>query len=391
MTFTDLQLPPDLIAALSKQQISEPTPVQSAALPVLLAGKDAYLNAETGTGKTLAYLLPLMVRIDPAQVATQVVIVAPTHELSIQIHRQSCDLAQNAGRAIRSVLLIGGTATARQIEKLKSKPHVVVGSPGRIVELIERGKLKTNSLRAIVIDEADRLLQEDSLKWIQKIIGLAPPARQLIFASATIEAQTREVLATLSPDAVTLSPSTAATERSARESSAGTVNENIQHLYLICEERDKPEILRKLLHAFDMPRSIVFVHRNEVAERVAAKLAHHKLAVADLSAGLDKLDRKHAMDGIRSGAINIMIASDLAARGLNILAVTHVFNLDIPTMSNAYLHRVGRTGRAGAQGTAVSLLTEIEARLVRRYEHELGIIMQRVKVRDGHISPAFST
>jgi superfamily II DNA/RNA helicase len=393
MTFTDLQLPPDLIVALSKQQISEPTPVQSAALPVLLAGKDAYLNSETGTGKTLAYLLPLMVRIDPAQVATQVVIVAPTHELAIQIHRQSCDLAQNAGRAIRSVLLIGGTATERQIEKLKSKPHVVVGSPGRIVELIERGKLRTNSLRAIVVDEADRLLHDDSLKWIQKIVGLAPPARQLIFASATIEAQTREVLAALSPEAVTLSPSTAATEGrpSGERGSAGAVNENIQHLYLICEERDKPDLLRKLLHAFDMPRSIVFVHRNEVAERVAAKLAHHKLAVADLSAGLDKLARKHAMDGIRSGAINIMIASDLAARGLNIPAVTHVFNLDIPTMSNAYLHRVGRTGRAGAQGTAVSLLTEIEARLVRRYEQELGIIMQRVKVRDGHISPAFST
>jgi superfamily II DNA/RNA helicase len=379
MTFTDLQLPPDLIAALSKQQISEPTPIQSAALPVLLAGKDAYLKAETGTGKTLAYLLPLMTRIDLAQVVTQVVIVAPTHELSIQIHRQSCDLAQNAGRAIRTVLLIGGTATARQIEKLKSKPHVVVGSPGRIVELIERGKLKTTHLRAIVVDEADRLLQDENLKWIQKIVGLAPPARQLIFASATIEAQTREVLATLAPEAVTLSPSTV------------TVNENIQHLYLICEERDKPDILRKLLHAFDVPRSIVFVHRNEVAERVAAKLAHHKLAVADLSAGLDKLDRKHAMDGIRSGAINIMIASDLAARGLDITAVTHVFNLDVPTTSKAYLHRVGRTGRAGAQGTAISLLTEIEARLVRRYEQELGITMQCVKVRDGHISPASST
>ena len=374
MTFTDLQLPSDLIAALSKQQISEPTPVQSAALPVLLAGQDAYLNAETGTGKTLAYLLPLMTRVDPAQAATQVVIVAPTHELSIQIHRQSCDLAQNAGRAVRSVLLIGGTATTRQIEKLKSKPQVVVGSPGRMVELIERGKLKTTHLRAIVVDEADRLLQDENLKWIQKIISLAPPARQLIFASATIEEQTRDVLATLAPQAVTLSPGTAA------------VNENIQHLYVICEERDKPDILRKLLHALDVPRSIVFVHRNEVAERVAAKLAHHKLAVADLSAGLDKLDRKHAMDGIRSGAINIMIASDLAARGLNIPEVTHVFNLDVPTTSKAYLHRVGRTGRAGAQGTAISLLTEIEARLVRRYERELGIVMQCVEVRGGHIS-----
>jgi ATP-dependent RNA helicase DeaD len=374
MTFTDLLLPTDLIAGLAKQQISDPTPIQSAAIPLLMAGKDVYLNAETGTGKTLAYLLPLFARMDHALAATQVVVVAPTHELAIQIHRQSCDLAQNAGRAIRSVLLIGGTATARQIEKLKGKPQVVVGSPGRIVELIERGKLKMQHIRGIVVDEADRLLHEESLTWIQKIVRQAPAARQLIFASATIEPQTRDVMAALSPEAVVLRPG------------AEAVNENIQHLYLICEERDKPEVLRKLLHAFDVPRAIVFVHRNDVAERVAAKLAHHKLAVADLNAELDKMERKRAMDGIRSDTVRIVIASDLAARGLNIPGVTHVFNLDVPTMSNAYLHRVGRTGRAGAQGMAISLLTEIEARLVRRYEQELGIVMQCVRVRDGHVS-----
>jgi ATP-dependent RNA helicase DeaD len=374
MTFTDLLLPTDLIAGLAKQQISDPTPIQSAAIPLLMAGKDVYLNAETGTGKTLAYLLPLFARMDHALAATQVVVVAPTHELAIQIHRQSCDLAQNAGRAIRSVLLIGGTATARQIEKLKGKPQVVVGSPGRIVELIERGKLKMQHIRGIVVDEADRLLHEESLTWIQKIVRQAPPARQLIFASATIEPQTRDVMATLSPEAVVLRPG------------AEAVNENIQHLYLVCEERDKPEVLRKLLHAFDVPRAIVFVHRNDVAERVAAKLAHHKLAVADLNAELDKMERKRAMDGIRSDTVRIVIASDLAARGLNIPGVTHIFNLDVPTMSNAYLHRVGRTGRAGAQGMAISLLTEIEARLVRRYEQELGIVMQCVRVRDGHVS-----
>jgi superfamily II DNA/RNA helicase len=375
MTFTELLLPPDLITALEKQQISTPTPIQSAAIPRLMDGKDAYLNAETGTGKTLAYLLPLFARIDPALAATQVVIAAPTHELAIQIHRQSCELAQNAKRAIRSVLLIGGTPTDRQIEKLKAKPQVVVGSPGRIVELIGRGKLKMPHVRAIVIDEADRMLQDEHLEWIQKIVSAAPPGRQLVFASATIEAQTRAVIATLSADAEVI------------QAGAAAVNENIQHLYLLCEERDKPDVLRKLLHAFDLPRSIVFVHRNEMAERVAAKLAHHKLAVADLSATSGKLDRKQAMDGIRSGAIRIMIASDLAARGLNIPGVTHVFNLDVPTMSKAYLHRVGRTGRAGEQGIAVSLLTEIEARLVRRYEQELGIVMQCVKVRDGHVSP----
>jgi superfamily II DNA/RNA helicase len=374
MKFADLSLAPELVAALEKQQIIDPTPIQIAAIPALAAGKDGYLRAQTGTGKTLAYLLPLFTRIDPAQTATQVVIVAPTHELAIQIHRQSCELALNAAYAIRSVLLIGGTATDRQIDKLKARPHVVVGSPGRIVELIERGKLKTALLRAVVIDEADRLLDEHTLNWIQQIVAAAPPTRQLIVASATIEQQTRRVLATLAPDILML------------RGGGATVNENIGHLYLVCEERDKPDVLRKLLHAFEVPRSIVFVHRNDVAEEIASKLMHHKLAVADLNSEVSKAARKQAMDGIRSGAIRIMIASDLAARGLNLPGVTHVFNLDIPTMSKAYLHRVGRTARAGAKGTAVSLLTEIETRLIGRYEQDLGITLRRIGVRDGKIT-----
>src|SRR6202171_1081297 len=377
MKFTDLSVPPELIAALAKQQISDPSPIQIAAIPPLAAGKNAYLRAETGTGKTLAYLLPLFSRIDPAQAATQVVIVAPTHELAIQIHRQSCELALNAARAIRSVLLIGGTATDRQIDKLKAKPHVVVGSPGRIVELIERGKLKTAHIRAVVIDEADRLLNDESLNWIQKIVSAAAPARQLSFASATIEQQPRQVLETLAPDVVMLRAGAA-------------VNENIEHLYLVCESRDKPDMLRKLLHALNVPRSIVFVHRNDVAEEVASKLTHHKLAVADLNSELSKMDRKRAMDGIRNGAIRIMIASDLAARGLNLPGVTHVFNLDVPTMSKAYLHRVGRTARAGAKGTAVSLVTETEARLIRRYEQDLGISLQCIRVLNGEITSSRS-
>ncbi len=378
MTFTELSVPPELIAALGKQQISDPTPIQIAAIAPLAAGKDAYLRAETGTGKTLAYLLPLFSRIDPLQAATQVVIVAPTHELALQIHRQACELAVNAACAIRSVLLIGGTATDRQIDKLKARPQVVVGSPGRMVELIERGKLKTAHILAVVVDEADRLLSEESLEWVQKIISAAPPGRQLIFASATIDQQTRRVLDTLAPQVLML------------RAGAAAVNENIEHLYLVCEERDKPDLLRRLLHALKLPRSIVFVHRNEVAEEVAAKLTHHKLAVADLNAELSKVDRKRAMDGLRNGTIRIMISSDLGARGLNLPGVTHVFNLDVPTLSKAYLHRVGRTARAGEKGTAVSLVTETEARLIRRYQQDLGISLTRIGVVNGAITFAGS-
>jgi superfamily II DNA/RNA helicase len=373
MTFTDLKVPAELVAALAKQQITEPTPIQVAALPVLLEGRDAYLHAETGTGKTLAYLLPIFCRLDAAQAVTQVAILAPTHELAIQIHRQCCDLAQDAGWPIRTVLLIGGTSTDRQIEKLKKKPHLVVGSPGRIGELIGKGKVKTKELRCIVVDEADRLLNEESVAAVRAIVQAAPPNRQLIFASATQEPYSTASINDLAPHTTML------------QVGAAAVNENIEHLYLVCEERDKPDELRRLWHALTPERAIVFVHRNDVAQKIASKLAHHHIEAADLNAALDKRDRKQAMDGLRSGAIRVLIASDIAARGLDIKGVTHIFNFDVPTLSKAYLHRVGRTARAGAKGLAVSLVTEIEARVIRRYEEELGIVMQRVRTRDGRV------
>jgi superfamily II DNA/RNA helicase len=373
-TFSALQLAPELIAALAKQQISDPTPIQSTAIPVLMAGRDAYLHAETGTGKTLAYLLPIFARLDAGQAATQAVIVAPTHELALQIHRQCCDLAQNAGWPVRSLLLIGGTSTQRQIDKLKNKPHLVVGSPGRIAELLAKGKLKAQHVRSIVIDEADRLLSEESLLAVRAVIQAAPRTRQLIFASATLEPASTAIVEQLAPELAML------------QAGAAAVNENIEHLYLICEERDKPDELRKLLHALAPERAIVFVHRNDVAEKIALKLAHHQIAAADLNAALDKEDRKRAMDGFRSAEIRVLIASDIAARGLDIKGVTHIFNFDVPTLSKAYLHRVGRTGRAGAKGLAVTLMTEVEARLVRRYQEELGIVMQCVRMRGGQLT-----
>lgn len=376
MTFTETQIAPALIAALGQQQITSPTPIQSAALPVLSAGRDAYLHAETGTGKTLAYLLPIFGRLDVGEAATQAVIIAPTHELAIQIHRQCCDLAQNAGWPVRSLLLIGGTSSARQIEKLKKKPHLVVGSPGRIVELLGRGKLKAQHVRSIVIDEVDRVLSEESLQDVRTIVQAAPRTRQLIFASATLEPDSLAIARELAPELQLL------------EAGAAAVNENIEHLYLICEERDKPDQLRKLLHALTPERAIVFLHRNEGVERIAFKLAHHKIPVADLNAALHKEARKEAMDGFRKGDIRVLVASDVAARGLDIKGVTHIFNLDAPTSSQAYLHRVGRTGRAGAKGLAVTLMTEIEARLVRRYEEELGIVMQCVRMREGKLLSA---
>jgi len=373
MTFGELGIPPALVAALVRQRITDPMPIQVVALPVLLAGKDAYVKSESGTGKTLAYLLPLFCRLDLALAATQVVVVAPTHELAIQIQRQACDLAQNAGMPIRTLLLLGGTSLPRQIDKLKKKPEVVVGSPGRILDLIGAGKLKVPMVKAVVLDEADRLLGGDSLESVRKIIRAAPGGRQLVFVSATEQPACAEAVAALAPGLVML------------RAGATPVNPNIEHGYIVCEERDKPDVLRRLLAALRPERSIVFVHRNASAEAVASKLAFHKVAVADLHGAFDKSERKKAMDDFRGARVHVLIASDVASRGLDIQGVTHIFNFDVPTESKAYLHRVGRTARAGAKGYAISLMTEQEVRLVRRYESELGITLTPVYLREGRV------
>ena len=376
MTFSELGLPAALVAALGKQGISEPMPVQTEAVPLLLAGKDAYITSETGTGKTLAYLLPLFCRMDPTQAAAQALVLAPTHELAIQLQRQACDLAQNSGFPIRTLLLIGGTMLQRQLDKLKKKPHLVVGSPGRILDLIVAGKLKVNTVKCVVMDEADRLLGGDSLATVRKIVGTVPRNRQLVFVSATEQPACAAELASLAPSLAMV------------RAAATPVNVNIEHSYLVCEERDKPDLLRQLLHALAPERAIVFVHRNEDAEVIASKLAHHNVPVADLHGAFNKEERKKAMEAIRGGKARVLIASDVAARGLDIKGVTHIFNVDPPTESKAYLHRVGRTARAGAKGCAVSLMTEQEARLVNRYQSELGIAMTRVRLREGFVLPA---
>ena len=375
MTFAEIGVHPELVAALSKQRITEPMAIQIAALPVLLGGRDAYLNSETGTGKTLAYLLPIFSRLDVQREATQVVVIAPTHELAIQIQRQCTDLAQHAGWPVRTLLLIGGTSIERQIDKLKKKPHIVVGSPGRIRDLIAMRKLKTPAIGVVVLDEADRLLLDESLPDVRAIIRATPAGRQLVFASAT-EPESAKAITTLAPGVVML------------RTGAGPVNENIEHGYLVCEKRDKPDVLRKLLHALPPGPAMVFVHRNETAAMVAAKLAHHQIPVANLHAAADKRDRKQAMEDIRSGRVRALITSDVAARGLDIPGVANIVNFDVPTQSKSYLHRVGRTGRAGASGWATTLMTPDEVRLVSRFESELGIVMHHVRLREGRLIAA---
>ena len=360
-TFSDLGILSVLESALATEEITEPMPIQVTAIPALVAGKNAYVSSETGTGKTLAYLLPLFSQIDPTQRTLQSIIVVPTHELAMQIGELGRSLAQKSGLEIRLQELIGGAAIKRQLEKLKSKPHVIIGTPGRINELIDMRKIKPHTVKNIIIDEADRLLSGDSLVAIQKIIKSTLRERQLVFVSATTQAESSKETEARAPDLVQL------------YAGSDQINTAIEHSYIECEERDKPDILRKLLSAIGPERAIVFVHRNANAEEITAKLVHHKIAAVDLHGAQDNARRRKAINDFRNAVANVMIASDIAARGLDISGVSHVFNFDIPTQSKDYLHRVGRTSRAGSQGYGVSLMTQQEIRLLKRYRNELGI------------------
>jgi ATP-dependent RNA helicase DeaD len=375
MTFTELGLQPVLQEALAKEKINVPTPVQEKALPELLAGKDAYLCAETGSGKTLAYLLPLISQLDQESKALQIIIITPTHELALQVQEQIRTLNKNANFGIRFQLLIGGTSLKRQIEKLKAKPHIVVGSAGRMHELIKMRKLKVHNVNSIVIDEADKLLFGDNLEGTSRIIRSTLGSRRLIFVSATAREDSTSVAESLVDNLTMI------------DIGKNQINADIEHFYAVAHENEKAEMLRKLVYAYQPVRAIVFVHRNKTAEAVTEKLAERNMPVATIHGQCDKFTRQKALDQFRKGKIKILISSDISARGLDIKGISHIFNLDIPMNSKDYLHRAGRTGRAGNKGCTVSIVTPQEVRITRRYQRDLKITMTEITAKHGSITP----
>lgn len=375
MTFEPFGLPDTLVQALSTRGLRDPLPVQEAAMPVLMAGKSAMIISRTGSGKTLSYLLPILAGIDPERLHVQAVVLAPTHELAMQIHRVAKELAAEAGLGVRVQSLIGGAAVSRQIEGLKKKPHLVIGSAGRITHLMDLGKLKLREATWLVLDEADRLLVEEGLEHIRRITGDLGPGTRFVFVSATEGPATTRIARGLAPDLEFVRVQT-------------DISSAIRHCYLVCEERDKIEWLRKALRGLDPSRALVFVHRGASAERISERLDYHQLAVADLHGARDKFERQAALDSFRKGKARVLIASDIAARGLDISEVELVVNVDVPSQSRDYLHRAGRTGRAGAAGLVLSLMTEAESRLAGRYAEELGIAMEAMRLVRGALTPA---
>lgn len=359
-TFASIGVAEDLEKVLAGHGINEPSPVQAQTIPVILEGRDVVAKSQTGTGKTLAYLLPLLQTIKSDVKGTQKLIIAPTQELAMQIVRE----AQRYGeeRKIGVLGLIGGAAVKRQIEKLREHPALVVGTPGRLKELITLKKLKMHNVSTIVIDEADQVFQLGGVSDVDFVLRSALRDRQLIFLSATIDEHTaglakREMK---EPVQIGIEPD--------RATAAG-----LEHFYFVEETRNKIDMLRRLVRQYNPDRAIVFVNATEDIGEVEAKMNHLGLSAAALYGDADKVTRSNVLSAFRNGKIQLLIASEVAARGLDIEGLPMVINYDPAFDSEHYVHRAGRTGRMGRSGIVLSIVDETQIFIMRKFARELGI------------------
>ena len=379
LSFETLNLNPSLIEGLAKQNITTPTTIQAEAIPVILSRQDVIAQSHTGSGKTLAFVTPLFQLIDSSKREMQVLILAPTHELVMQIDAQIKLLAANSGEPVTSTTIIGGANIEKQIKKLKEKPHFIVGSAGRILELIKKKKITAHTIKTIVLDEADSLLDNTNTKTIQDIIKTTLRDRQLCLFSASISDNTLELAKSLMKEPVVL-----------KTAETVEMNPNIEHFYLKGDRRDKFELLRKLIVAEEPQRALIFVNQNDSMQEIAEKLNYHQKETFMMRGNIKKEERKRALDAFRSGKIKLLISSDLTARGLDIPEVTHIIHLDCPSNPNEYLHRAGRTARGNASGKSICIVTDKDLSTLKKYQKKFKIQFEEMKESHGKFISAAS-
>ncbi|MEC0372486.1 DEAD/DEAH box helicase [Paenibacillus chibensis] len=370
--FTTLGVDQRLIDGLSEYGITEPTPVQAEAVPAILKGADVLARSQTGTGKTLAYLLPILQSIDPELKSPQKLVIAPTQELAMQIVREGEKYGQLLG--IQVLGLIGGAALKRQVEKLKLHPQLVVGTPGRVRELIEVRKLKMHNVGTIVVDEVDQVFQLGGAGDVDRILRSALRDRQLVFLSATVSEETAALVKRemQSPVEIGIDPD---------QSTA----KGLEHIYFAGEERDKMENLRRVIRHYNPKKVMVFVNQTETIGELQSKLNFMGLSAEALYADADKMARSRVLSGFRAGKFKVLVASGVAARGLDIEGLEMVINYDPAPDSEHYVHRAGRTGRMGRSGLVVSLVTNRQIFIMNKFAKELGITLAERRLYGGKV------
>ncbi|MDE3021054.1 MAG: DEAD/DEAH box helicase [Pseudomonadota bacterium] len=373
MTFEQLGLAPTLLKALSDSGYTEPTPIQAMAIPEILAGHDLMASAQTGTGKTAAFMLPSLNRLCKPSVlrsrGPRILVLTPTRELATQV----AEAARTYGKYLRlSVMsLLGGMSYYKQNQILAKPVDIMVATPGRLIDQMARGRIDFTRLEVMVLDEADRMLDMGFIDDVRRIAAATPETRQTLLFSATLDGQTG-VLANQLLKKPKLIQATAVTER----------HENIeQQLFYSDDYAHKNRLLQHFLSATELRQAVVFTATKRDADDLAGKLKSEGFSAAALHGDMNQSMRNRTLLNLRRGVLKVLVATDVAARGIDVQNISHVINFDLPRDTENYVHRIGRTGRAGASGMAISFVSVKDQDLVRRIERYIG---QRIKT---HVVP----
>jgi ATP-dependent RNA helicase DeaD len=370
-TFTDLQLNAEVLRAVASLGFEEPTPIQSQTIPLLLASRDVLAQAQTGTGKTAAFGLPIVQQVDIARREVQALVLAPTRELAMQVAESIHNLGTTRGLVVLPVY--GGQAYDRQLRGLRAGVHVVVGTPGRVMDHIRRGTLNLSTVRTVVLDESDEMLDMGFVEDIEFILNEVPEERQIALFSATvprrIEALARRYLR--NPERVTIAQETVTAPQT-------------RQMYVVTQQREKVEALTRILDLESPNSAIVFCRTKREVDELAATLQARGHTAAAIHGDINQVQRERLLLAFRERRAELLIATEVAARGLDIPDVTHVFNYDIPADADAYVHRIGRTGRMGRKGDAITFVTPREIRRLRIIEKRIrkNLIQIRIPTPD---------
>jgi ATP-dependent RNA helicase RhlE len=370
MPFKALGLHPSLVQATREMRYVEPTPIQADAIPAILAGRDLIATAQTGTGKTAAFLLPILHQLlNLPRATTRALVITPTRELAQQIDDVCLGLAYHT--PMRVGLLVGGAAMGPQEKALRAGVELVIATPGRLLDHMRQNQPRFDRLHTLVLDEADRMLDMGFLPDLKRIIARLPARKQTLLFSATMP----PVIASLAKE-ILRDPRTIQIGR--RSAPAVGI---VQAAYPIAE-RLKAALLRHLLRHTDMPSVLVFTRTKISARRLARTIAADGFAVTELHSNLTQPQRNRAMDGFRRGDFQVLVATNIAARGIDVDHITHVISFDVPNVPDDYVHRIGRTARAEAEGDAFVLVSPAEEKSLAQIERHIGQRLPRVTLPD---------
>jgi len=368
MPFTKLGLAPNMIRGVQAMGYTEPTPVQLRAIPVVMSGRDLIASAQTGTGKTAAFALPVLSLLGTHKPAgPRVLVLEPTRELAAQVETAFRDFARYSD--IRATVLHGGVGYGRQRSELRAGADVVVATPGRLLDFLQEGELRLGAIQVLVLDEVDRMLDMGFIHDVKRIIQRCPAQRQTLFFSATVPPEIAAVASFALRDPVRV-----------EIGAVKSVTQLITHAIYPVHQEQKFELLLALLGAIDFNSVLIFSRTKHGADRIARRLREANHSVAVLHANRSQNQRMEALEGFRSGRYEVMVATDIAARGIDVAGVSHVINYDVPENPEDYVHRIGRTGRAQAVGDAFTLATPENASDVRAIERFIGREIPRLKL-----------